>query len=353
MKITIERSDLVRMLSSVERVVEARNTIPILSNILLKTTGTEFIVSATDLDIQATVTKEIECEPGSVCVAAKTLSGIAKKAGSSEMTLELVDGQMIVKSGRSRVKLSVLSSDDFPEFPDDDYDAHFDADLSSLFSATQYAISNEETRYYLTGVYLVGTDEKLEAVATNGHILSQITTDPVGSFAGVIVPHKFVGVAPEGVVKVSVSSRKIRVENKDTVLISKLIDGAFPNYERVIPKNNSYCVKFDKEAMSSSVGFVSSILVDRGRALTLDMAAGSMKISASSGSGDESTDEITADYTGEPMRVGANSALVLDTLQSLPGGVVEFHIESPSHPILVKTPGNDNRLAVIMPMRVA
>lgn len=353
MKITIERAELVRMLSSVERVVESRNTVPILSNVLLEATDSKFTVRATDLDIQAAVSKPLICEPGSVCVAVKTLSTLAKKAGSNEVTMELIDDKLIVKSGRSRVKLNTLSSEDFPAFPSDDYDAEFSADLSKLFDVTDFAISNEETRYYLNGVYLVGTDEKLEAVATTGSILSKVSGDSVGAFDGVIIPRKFVGVTPNGVVKVSVSSRRIRIESEDTVIVSKLIDGTYPAYERVIPSNNEFCVKFDKVAMAASVGFVSSILSDKTRAIVFDIAPGAINLSAHSSGFDEAADEVVVEYSGEPMRVGANSAFVLDTLASLPDGEVEFHVQDPGCPIVIKTPADDSRVMVIMPMRVS
>lgn len=353
MKITIERSELVRMLSSVERVVENRNTIPILSSVLLQATDGEFSVRATDLDIQVEVTKPLICEAGSVCVPAKTLSMLAKKAGAKEVTMELVDDHLIVKSGRSRVKLNTLQSKDFPAFPSGKYDAEFSADLSKMFDATKFAISNEEARYYLNGVYLVGTDEKLEAVATTGHILSKVFVDSVGAFDGVIVPRKIVGITPEGVVKVSVSSKLIRIENEDTVIVSKLVDGTYPPYERIIPTGNRFCAKFDKVDMSSAVNFVSSILSDKGRAIVLDVAPGAINLSAHSSGSDEAADEVQVEYSGEPMRVGANSAFIMDTLASLPAGEVEFHFEGPSNPIVVKTPADESRVAVIMPMRVA
>ena len=351
MKFTIERAELVRMLSSIDKIVENRNTIPILSNVLIVATESSLTLRVTDLDIQATITTPLICEPGSATVPAKMLSDIAKKTGHKDISLELSEQQLIVKSGRSRVKLQALAAEDFPEFTDDNYDAELDIDLSVLFEATQYAISTEETRYYLNGIYIVGDGEKIEAVATNGSMLSKIITQSEMPFSGVIVPRKTVSLTPKGSVKAFISSRTIKIVKDDLTIVSKLIDGTFPDYNRIIPTQNDIKVKVDNVNFSKSVRFVSTVCSERGNAVTLEIASGSINISARH-SADEATDELEAEFSGEPIRLGLNSVYLNDTLSSLSAGQVEMSISDPGSPILLKSADEENRLILIMPMRV-
>lgn len=351
MKFTIERAELVRMLSAIEKIVESRNTIPILSNVLIVATDTTLMLRATDLDIEATISAPLICEPGSVTVPIKKLSEIAKKTGHKDISVELDDNQLIVKSGRSRVKLMVLSADDFPVMPTQTYEAELDADLSQLANSTQFAISTEETRYYLNGMYLVGNGEQIEAVATTGHILSKTTLESDTEFQGIIIPRKTVGLLPKGMVKLRISRNKIEIVKDDLTIVSKLIDGTFPDYNRIIPKRNDIKIKIDNSMLSQSVKFVSTVCSEKGSAVSLDIASGAINVSAKHDA-DEAVDELSAVFSGEPIRIGLNSKYLADTLATLPAGEVEICIADAGSPVLFLSEAAPEQLTLIMPMRV-
>lgn len=273
MKLTIPKSDLSRLITGVGKVVESRSTIPILSNVLLTATADTLTVRGTDLDIEATASVAASCSPGSICVDAKLFSGIVAKA-SGDISLSLEADKLIVKSGRSKFSLATLPAEDFPSFGDSKFDATFDIDLASLFAPVAFAISTEETRYYLNGVFFRGYDDKTVAVATDGHRLGRHIVGETAPFEGVIVPRKTVSLLPKGTVTVSVSTNRIQISSADFVMTSKLIDGTFPDYERVIPRNNDKIVTVDRDEMMKAADRVAAVSSERGKAVRLSIAPG-------------------------------------------------------------------------------
>lgn len=351
MHLVIHKEDLTRVLGAVSKVVEARNTIPILSCVMLTAAGSGLSVMATDLDILATAGTTADVKvPGSLCVEAKLLTDIAKKA-TGDITMALDNGRLIVKSGRSRFSLASLPSDDFPDLGVPKFDAEFEIDLAALFAPCAFAISTEETRYYLNGVFFRGFDGKTVAVATDGHRLSRHVGPETAPFEGVIVPRKLVGLLPKGVVKVSVSQQKIRLQADTLTLTSKLIDGTFPDYERVIPKANDKVVTVDRDAIMRAADRVATVSSERGRAVKLSIAPGSIRLAVSSVDAVSAEDEVEAEYSGEPLDIGFNAQYVRDVFGTLPAGPVQLALADSGSPALV-TGGAEGLTLVIMPMRI-
>lgn len=350
MRLSIGRQSLARVLGAVSKVIESRNTIPILSHLMLSADSGRLHVTGTDLDITATASTEADIDTdGSVCVDAKLLGSIVAKAGADDMKISLEDDKLTVKSGRSRFSLATLPAADFPTLSDGKYDATFDLDIAALFAPVQFAISNEEARYFLNGVFFKGGDSV--AVATDGHRLARNNGPAIPEFEGIIVPRKAVSLLPKGAVTVSVSDNKIRIEAGDFVLTSKLIDGTFPDYTRVIPKENDKIVVVDRDAMMKAADRVVTISSERGKAVKLSIAPGAIAMSARSDVGD-AQDEVAADYSGEPIDIGFNSLYVRDIFAVLPAGSVTIKLADSGSPALI-TGGLDGWDGVLMPVRVA
>ncbi|MEB2845897.1 DNA polymerase III subunit beta [Endobacterium cereale] len=351
MQLKTSRTELARVVGAVGKVIEARNTIPILSNILLDAEGDRLRITGTDLDIQATASAEANIEtPGKVTVSAKLLGDIVRKAGADEISLDLKDGRLTVKSGRSRFVLETLPASDYPDLAVGAYSAEFEIDLGALFAPVTFAISTEETRYYLNGIFLHVVDGIGVAVATDGHRLARNRGPELPAFAGIIVPRKTVSLLPRGMAKVSISETKIRVETADLLIVSKLIDGTFPDYERVIPRENDKTVTVNRDEMMKAADRVVTVSSEKGRAVKLSIAPGSVALAARSDAG-TAEDEVAADYSGEPFDVGFNSQYVRDLFNVLPSGEVTMKLRDAGSPAVV-TGGLEGWDGVLMPVRV-
>lgn len=349
MHLVIHKEDLTRALAATTKVVEARSTIPILSSVQLASAGDGLAVTATDIDIIATAGVPAEVgKPGNICVSAKLLNDIARKA-TGDITMTLDSDKLLVKSGRSRFSLATLSADDFPTLGDDRFDAEFEIDLAALFAPVSFAISTEETRYYLNGVFFKGG--RSEAVATDGHRLGRHIGPDLPAFEGIIVPRKTVGLLPKGKVQVAVSQQKIRIVSDDVRITSKLIDGTFPDYERVIPKSNERVVTVDRDALMKASDRVSTVSSERGRAVKFSIAPGSIALAVAAGEA-SANDEVEAEYSGEPMDIGFNAAYVRDVLNVLPAGPVKLALQDGGTPGLITSDGLEGLTLVCMPMRV-
>jgi DNA polymerase-3 subunit beta len=354
MKLTIPKSDLARVLTNVGRVVESRNTIPILGNVLLTATTDRLQVTGTDLDIVATDAAAATVEqPGAVCVDAKLLSDIAKKAGG-DVSLSEDNGQLLVTSGRSRFTLSTLPAADFPSLDGGKYTTSFEIDLAALFAPVAFAMSTEETRYYLNGIFMHVQDGQLRAVATDGHRLSrhQVAYTGEDPFKGVIVPRKAVGLVPKGTVNVSVSEAKIRIQSGDFTLVSKLVDGTFPDYQRVIPTGNDKKIVFGSEDMRQAAGRVSVVSGERGRAVKLSFADGEATLSVSTLDNGSATDEINVGYDDEPIEIGFNASYLTELVGIFPVGDIHLALNDSGSPAVFTSEKAPELLAVLMPMRV-
>ena len=371
MKLTIERAELLRALNHVQSVVERRNTIPILANVLLSAKDGMLSLNATDMDISiAERVKADIASPGSITAPAHTLYDIVRKLpDGAQVNLDATgeSDRLILSSNRSRFTLQTLPTEDFPVLSGGDLPHSFDIDagaLRTLVDRTRFAISTEETRYYLNGIYLHGVlegESKLRAVATDGHRLARIEMDlPEGAagIPGVIVPRKTVAELrklieeTDGSVTVSLSETKIRFEFDEAVLISKLIDGTFPDYERVIPTGNDKTLSVDTDAFSRAVDRVSTIATEKLRAVKLSIDSGQLTLSASSQDNGTAVEELAVDYDRDAIEIGFNARYLLDIADQIESTQAEFHLADAASPTIVRDAEDAGALYVLMPMRV-
>ncbi len=375
MRIIIERSNLLRSLGHIQRVVERRNTIPILSNVLLKTEeGAGLRLKATDLDLEITETAPAEIETaGATTVPAHLLYDIVRKLpDGAEVKLGLNEGgtQMTVSAGRSNFRLQCLPEADFPDITTGTFSHSFTMKaqaLARLVERTQFAISTEETRYYLNGIYFhaleVDGASRLRAVATDGHRLARAEADaPAGveGMPGIIVPRKAVGelqkllgeAGEDGDVAVELSDSKIRFTLGTVVMTSKLIDGTFPDYQRVIPQNNDKALTLNRSTFSAAVDRVSTISSERGRAVKLAISDSQLVLTVNSPESGTATEELAVGYDSDAIEIGFNAKYLLDITGQLSGEDTVFMLADPGSPTLIKDGGDEGTLYVLMPMRV-
>jgi DNA polymerase-3 subunit beta len=372
MRVILERSNLLKSLNHVHRVVERRNTIPILSNVLLAASGASLEMKATDLDLEVTEATAATVEqPGATTVPAHLLYDIVRKLpDGAEVMLRLDDSgnSVSVVSGRSSFRLQCLPQADFPELSAGSFSHIFRLDseaLKGLIEKTQFAISTEETRYYLNGIYLHAHEEggklRLRSVATDGHRLARAEVDaPAGSegMPGIIIPRKTVSElqklvdVPDVAVTTELSDTKIRFTIGSVVLTSKLIDGTFPDYQRVIPTGNDKKLTIDRQSFAQAVDRVSTISSERGRAVKLAIASGNVTLTVNNPDSGSATEEIAADYDADPIEIGFNAKYLLDVAAQLSGGEARFLLADAGSPTLIQDTADADALYVLMPMRV-
>ena len=370
MKLTIERATLLRSLSHVQSVVERRNTIPILSNVKLSADRDSLSLTATDMDIDivettpATVTTD-----GATTAPAHTLYDIVRRLpDGSQVEIEAVGENLTLRSSRPKFSLPCLPTDDFPATPSNALPHQFElaaADLRALIDRTHFAISTEETRYYLNGIYLHATESNgepvLRAVATDGHRLARVETpmpDGASEMPGVIVPRKTVAelrklIDETGtVLSISLSDTRIRFAFDKAVLSSKLIDGTFPDYQRVIPADNDKQMSVDRRSLVDAAGRVSAISTEKSRAIKLEVQPSNLILSATSPDNGSATEEVEIDYDSTAIEIGFNSRYMLDILDQIKGDHASFLMSDASSPTIVSDSGDASALYVLMPMRV-
>ena len=359
MKLVIERAVLLRSLSHAQSVVERRNTIPILSNILLGAEDNSLALTATDMDL--TIVEQVDArveQAGATTAPAHTLYDIVRKLpdGSEvELSLDADGGQLSIRSGRSNFSLATLPKEDFPSPGGGELPHNFRlqaAEAMNLVDRTRFAISTEETRYYLNGIYLhAGTNDGLD-------VLRAVATDGAESIPGVIVPRKTVGElrklieGSEDSVEIGLSETRIRFNFGRSELTSKLIDGTFPDYERVIPVGNDKVMEVDCRSFREAVDRVSTISTEKSRAIKLSMNDGALTLSANSPDAGSAQEDIPVSYDGPKLEIGFNSRYLLDIAQQIEGEAAQFALADPASPTLVRDTTDVSALYVIMPMRV-
>ena len=369
MKVSIERDVLLSGLRAVKGAVEKRSTMPILSSVLLaafSTTG-RIAMRATDLDIEIShsVVADVSA-PGVVAVDVDKLqSFISKLPAGATVKLSADDSSIKVLCGRSRVTLFTQQSSEFPSISAGDATTHRFSiplvDLGSLLGRAQFAISTEETRYYLNGIHMHVVDGDLRAVATDGHRLAMVkAAAPNGSegMPGIIIPRKTVGEIlklcdGDGDATVNLSATKIIVSAMDVTITSKLIDGTFPDYERVIPRGNNKNAIMDRQSLVACASRIGTMAdVGRGRAAKLSFSKGAMLLSVKNQGAGDAAEDIDAEYAGENLDVGFNLGYLSDIVGEMFGDKICFSMADPGAPTIITSPGDDSTLAVLMPMRV-
>ncbi|MEJ6708005.1 MAG: DNA polymerase III subunit beta [Amylibacter sp.] len=372
MKVSIERSALLKAMSQAQSVVERRNTIPILANVLIEAEGATVSFRATDLDIEVVdKTPAMVERAGATTVGAHTLHEIVRKLPDGAM-IELIDdgasGRLEVNAGRSNFSLATLPKEDFPVMASSEYECNFTANsavLRRLFDKSKFAISTEETRYYLNGVYMHAADgdggQKLRCVATDGHRLARIDADlPAGAdgLPGVIVPRKTVGELrkllddDDADIAVSVSETKIRFATPEITLTSKVIDGSFPDYTRVIPQGNTRRLEVDAAEFAKAVDRVSTVSSERSRAVKLSLDEDRLVLSVNAPDAGAAEEELAVAYNDERLEIGFNAKYLLEIAGQVDRENAVFMFNSSGDPTLMREGNDESAVYVVMPMRV-
>jgi DNA polymerase III subunit beta len=372
MKLTIERAAFLKALNHVQSVVERRTTIPILSNVLLRAEASRLALSATDMDLEIVerVPGQIERE-GRTTAPAHTLYDIVRKLREGAQIEIEASGErnaMVLRSGRSTFTLACLPPEDYPLMASGELPHNFSlsaTELRTLIDRTRFAISTEETRYYLNGIYLHATkaDEVpvIRAVATDGHRLARmemVLPEGAAGMPGVIIPRKTVlelrklVEESEEEVQIGLSETKIRVAIGEAALTSKLIDGTFPDYDRVIPSNNDKILEVDCKSFAEAVDRVSTISTEKSRAVKLAIESGSLVVSATSPENGTAVEELEVRYLASPLEIGFNSRYLLDIAEQIDGEGAQFVMSDAGSPTIVRDSADASALFVLMPMRV-
>ena len=367
MKLTIDRMSLLRPLGHVQSVVERRNTIPILANVVLRAEEGELSLTATDMDMD--IATEVGCSvmtSGTTTMSAHLLYDIARKLpDGAEVEIAVNDGHAMVSAGRSSFRLPTLPVEDFPAISSNELPVNFSltaADMRDLIDATRFAISTEETRYYLNGIYIHKAESgELCAVATDGHRLAmtrQALPSGAAQMPSIILPRKAVSELRkllddfDGDVLIGLSETRAEFRFGVVRLTSKLIDGTFPDYTRVIPVGNDRIMQVDVSAFSAAVDRVSTIASEKSRSVKMGLKSGVLTLSASNTDASSATEELEVSYDGPEMEIGFNARYLLDIAGQVNSEMVEFALADQGSPSLVRAPGDEASLFVLMPMRV-
>ena len=372
MKISIERATLLKAVAQAQSVVERRNTIPILANVLIEAEGATVSLRATDLDIEVTdkATAMVE-RAGATTVSAVMLHEIVRKLPDGAL-VQLIDdgaaGRLTVQAGRSTFSLATLPREDFPIMASSEYAVNFSAPagmLRRLFDKSKFAISTEETRYYLNGVYMhVATGEDgpvLRCVATDGHRLARIDAplpDGAQGMPGVIVPRKTVGELrkllddDETMIAVSVSETKVRFATPVITLTSKVIDGTFPDYSRVIPTGNTKRLEVDAAEFARAVDRVATVSSERSRAVKMQLEEDRLILSVNAPDSGAAEEELAVAYSDERLEIGFNAKYLLEIASQVDRENAVFLFNSAGDPTLMREGKDTSAVYVVMPMRV-
>ncbi|MFT6676249.1 MAG: DNA polymerase-3 subunit beta [Sulfitobacter sp.] len=372
MKFSIERAALLKAVSQAQSVVERRNTIPILANVLIEAEGSDVSFRATDLDIEVVdkVGAQIE-RAGATTVSATLLHEIVRKLPDGaliNLTADSAAGRMTVEAGRSNFSLATLPREDFPVMASSEYASNFSAPapvLRRLFDKSKFAISTEETRYYLNGVYMHTADaasgKVLRCVATDGHRLARIDAPlPEGAadMPGVIVPRKTVGELRKLLddddlqVAVSVSETKVRFATPEITLTSKVIDGTFPDYTRVIPQGNTRKMEVDASDFAQAVDRVATVSSERSRAVKLQLDEDRLILSVNAPDSGAAEEELAVAYGDERLEIGFNAKYLLEIASQVDRENAVFLFNSSGDPTLMREGNDESAVYVVMPMRV-
>ncbi len=371
MKAKISKKNFVQSLSHLHGVVEKRNTIPILANVLIEAKDKNLVLAATDMEIAEL--QNISCEvlqEGAVTTPAHILYDIVRKLpDDSVIELESKEGKKLeITADKISFSLMCLPPNDFPDIHTGEYPEGFDIDtasLSRLIDKTIFSVSTEETRYYLNGIYLhsIKENEKevLRAVATDGHRLSRLSAtlpQNIKNLNGVIIPRKTVTEikkiidTQEGNVKVQIANNKIRFSINNVIITSKLLDGAFPDYERVIPSNNTKELVVETQEFIAAVDRVSTLSSDRTRAIKFKLSSKTLEITAENPDQGSAKEKISVHYDGDNLEIGFNSKYLIDIARQITGAKIKFMLSDKLSPTLMLDEEDNLALYLLMPMHI-
>jgi DNA polymerase-3 subunit beta len=371
MKFTIAKEELLRGLARAQSVIEKKSTLPILSNVLVEAAGDIVTLVATDLEVgvRSMCEASVEAE-GSITVSAKKLFEMSKELENDEVHLKVLPNDWVeISSGAFSSKLVGLSSEDFPVLPSTETEKQFTVNgslLADMIDKTQFAISTNETRYYLNGVFFVLVDEDgkkiLRMVATDGHRLSlcgkELPKEVDAEIDGVIVPKK--GVVEirklvaegDGDVALGIKERTVVIRRSDVELIIRLIDGDYPEYSQVVPKNNDKVVTCRLDRLSHALRRVAVMATELNKGVKMSLRRGTVQISCNNPNLGTAEESLEANYDGAGLDIGFNARYLLDVLGVVDSEDVVMEFSDPLSPCIVRIPSDAGFTAVIMPMRL-
>ena len=375
MEFKINSTDLLKALSHIHGIVEVRHTLPILSNIILEAKDDKLILSSTNLDIYCSDKIKAEVlQSGEVSVSAVTFFEIIKRLPSgSEVLMIMEEGENEIRltCGRSKFNLSTLKTDDFPIISDSDLSTNFvlSADeLIRIIDKTKFAVSNEETRYYLNGIFLHKAERNsiqfLRAVATDGHRLAQYDIPlPQGAedITGIIIPKKTIYELRKvlddanGDVSVSLNENKIKFSFNELKVVSKVIDGTFPDYTKVIPQKNDKNFKTDNNDLKNAIDRVSAVAANeesKSKAIKFCLENDSLSLSVESQSKGSANEVIDVNYSGDKVDIGFNSKYIVDICNEVDGDEISISLSDSISPAIILDKTDENLFFVLMPMRI-
>ena len=367
MKFSIDRTKFLKPLSHLSSVVERRNTIPILSNIVVSANDDSLSLTATDMDLDLVITIKCNIEQKGTCtIPAHLLSEIVRKfQEGSQVQIFSDQNNVNIIAGKSNFRLPTLPVEEFPSFSSSEMSTKFQLmveDVIHQIDKTRFAISNEETRFYLNGIYFHKNDNgMLASVATDGHRLavSQMKMpENIDDIPQVILPKKAIGEIRkliddyEGKIDISLSETRAEFSFGNVKLTTKLIDGSFPDYTKVIPTNNDKIMTVNTEKFYSAVDRVSTISSEKSRSVKINLRPGVLVLSASNPDASSAIEEIEVSYDGEEIEIGFNARYLIEIAQQINNDTMQIALSDPGSPSLIFSPNDKNNLFVLMPMRV-
>ncbi len=368
MKFTVPQEILLRPLQLVCSIVERRSTLPILSTVLLKAHDDILSLTSTDMELEIIATLPVKVdEPGTIAIPARKLSDFCRTLqGDAIISLNSKDNKAVVRAGKSRISLATLPSDDFPNSEGADYSDEISlkqADLKALLDETSFAMASQDVRYYLNGLLFEREDDQLRAVATDGHRLafgSLTADDKTAEKHSIIIPRKAVielGRLLEDSdtpVKMAFSSQQIKVELNNIHFTSKLIDGQFPNYERVIPlsNDNDKVVIANRDELRQALSRVAILSSDKQRSVRINLEKSLLKATVTNQEQETAEEELSVDYKGDELEIGFNNGYLLDLLGAIDDQNVTLTFSADGGSLLVTPDSSDDRQYVVMPMRI-
>lgn len=367
MKLEIDKKDLLSLIGKTQNIVEKRNTMPILVNILIEADQEQLKVFATDLEVSLTDhIKAKVTQSGKVAVSAKSLFEIAKELSEGPITLIKKDNNWLeIKQGKYTSKIVGISADEYPIFPTYNSQSFVKIEaktLKEMIDKTIFSVSSDETRYHLNGVFFEMNPQGLRMVATDGHRMSLInktgseTKATVGQ--GVIIPRKGLheikklleGI--DGSVEVAIEGSQFILKFASTVLMIRLIEGKYPNYQQFIPQKLPQKVGIRREAFLTSLKRVSLLANQKSKAVLLNLSNGKMEISSNNPELGDAKEEIEVDYSGNEMKIGFNAKYITDILTSMDQENIDFELNDQVSPGLMRPANDASYTCVIMPMRI-
>ncbi len=365
--IKTHRDTLLAPLQSVSGIVERRHTLPILSNVLLEKKGDRLTLLATDIEIQITTSTEVAAGEGdgAVTVGARKLQEILRSLPeSNDVSLVLEDKRLQVRSGKSRFSLQTLPADDFPRMTLADGETkQFNISQKAfrqLLGKTQYSMAAQDVRYYLNGLLLLVEGKELRAVATDGHRLAfaSVEIDTELARQELILPRKTVLelnrllVDSDEPLNITLAPNQIRFSFGSVVLVSKLIDGKFPDYERVVPPSLRNHLTVGRQTLMQAMNRAAILTNEKFRGVRVVLGDNSLKLIAANAEQEEAQEEVEVAYQGDPIDVGFNVGYLLDVLNNVHTDEIQWSFNDANSSALITVPGNDRFKYVVMPMRI-